>query len=146
MKRLFGFTLTMLVCCVVVPPARAADAQYLRYEAFVAAVESGQVEEVRLDQYSTISGTLKENGKEEQFESFGGRIGTANDPLLLKLLKEHNVKVSTENRQEQGFWSNVGPGPVIVGLVGFLLPIATFVYVVLIYNRLKSSRSGRSED
>jgi len=146
MNRLLAFTLIVMVCPILIAAASAADAQYLRYDAFVAAVESGQVQEVRLDEYSTIAGTLKENGKEEQFESYGGRIGAANDPLLLKLLKEHNVKVSVENRQEQGFWSALGAGSIIMSLVAFLLPIATFVYVVLIYNRMKSAGSGRSKD
>ena len=146
MNRLLAFTLIVMVCPILIAAASAADAQYLRYDAFVAAVESGQVQEVRLDEYSTIAGTLKENGKEEQFESYGGRIGAANDPLLLKLLKEHNVKVSVENRQEQGFWSALGAGSIIMSLVAFLLPVATFVYVVLIYNRLKSGKSGRGEE
>jgi ATP-dependent Zn protease len=142
MKELFAFTLVVLVCSIVMPAASAADPRYLRYEAFISAVESGQVQEVRLDEYSTVSGILKENGKEQPFESYG-RIGAANDPLLLRFLKEHNVKIAIESRRDRSFWSDAGPGTVLIGLVGFLLPIATFVYVVLIYNRVKSGRSGR---
>jgi len=145
MKRLFEYVLIAFACVVVVPATRADDPQYLRYEAFVAAVESGQVQEVRLDEYSTISGVLKESGKEQPFESYAGRIGAANDPLLMKLLKDHNVKVSIENQRERGFWSALGAGSIIMSLIAFLLPVATFVYVVLIYNRLKSDGNGRRE-
>jgi ATP-dependent Zn protease len=141
-NRLLAFAVIAAGGWIVVSGSSAADPEYLRYENFIAAVESGQVQEVRLDEYSTISGILKENGKEQPFESYGGRIGTANDPLLLKLLKEHNVKVAIEPRREQGFWSAYGAGPVVIGIVGFLLPIATFVYVVLIYNRLRSARKN----
>jgi ATP-dependent Zn protease len=146
MKGLFEFSLIALASFVVVSVSSKADRQYLRYESFIAAVESGQVQEVRLDEYSTISGVLKENGKEQPFESYAGRIGTANDPLLLKLLKEHGVKIAIQNRRDQGFWSALGAGSILMGLVAFVLPIATFVYVVLIYNRVKSGRSGRGED
>ena len=143
---LLAFALIALACLVFVPASSAADPQYLRYENFIAAVESGQVQEVQLDEYSRISGVLKDSGKEQQFESYAGRIGAANDPLLQRLLKEHGVKVAIENRRDQGFWSALGTGSIIMSLVAFLLPIATFVYVILIYNRVKSARSGRGED
>ena len=143
MKRLLAFTLIVFASFVAEPASSAADPQYLRYENFISAVESGQVQEVQLDEYSRIlSGTLKDSGKEQRFESYAGGIGAANDPLLLSLLKKHEVKVSVLARRDQGLWSSFTAGPIIMGLVMFLLPVATFVYVVLIYYRVKKNPGG----
>ena len=142
MKGLLTLTLIAVACLILVPASSAADPQYLRYTDFISAVESGQVQEVQLDEYSRISGVLKDSGKEQQFESYAGGIGAANDPLLLSLLKKHEVKVSVLARRDQGVWSSFAAGPIIMGLVMFLLPVATFVYVVLIYYRLKKNPGG----
>lgn len=116
----------------------AAEAKYLRYEEFIAAVESGQVKEVQLDQYSKISGVQKGGDKEEKFESYAGGIGTVNDPLLLRLLEKYEVKVLVAPREEHGFWYAGGIGGMFMGIVMILLPILTFVYVVVTYRRVKS--------
>ena len=139
MKGLLALTLIALACLIIVPASSAADPQNLRYPEFIAAVASGQVQEVRFDEYSRISGVLKDSGKEQRFESYAGGIGAANDPLLLKLLKEHEIKVSIENRRDRGFWSELGAGSFVMGFVMLLLPVATFVYVVLTYYRVKSA-------
>jgi ATP-dependent Zn protease len=139
MKGFLALTLVALAHLISVSAASTADLQYLRYENFIAAVESGHVEQVQLDEYSIISGVLKDSGKEQRFESYAGGIGTANDPLLLSLLKKHEVRVSIGDRRDRGFWSEVGAGSVVMSLVMLLLPVATFVYVVLTYRRVKSA-------
>ena len=124
----------------------ARDAKYLRYEEFIAAVESGQVKEVRLDEYSKIAGVFRDGDTEEQFETYAGGVGTANDPLLLRLMVRHRVRVTLAPPREHGFWYATGVGGLFTGLVMIALPVLTFFYVAATHRRVKTmaKRDGNS--
>lgn len=73
--------------------------RYMSYDEFIRTVRAGRVQSVALDHFSSITGTAVENGQTNAFRSFGD-TGTANDPLLLQLLKESGVPVSIQDRDK----------------------------------------------
>ncbi len=109
----------------------AGPSDYLSYDDFIRAVEAGHIKSVALDHFSSISGTQVLAGVEKPFRSYG-QSGTANDPLLLRLLKDKGVPVTVDLKHDDGQWPMLWSGMLMLGV-----PIITLVFVILIYRRLR---------
>ena len=113
----------------------AGPSDYLSYDDFIRAVEAGHIKSVALDHFSTISGTQVLAGVEKPFHSYG-QSGTANDPLLLRLLKDKGVPVTVDLKHDDRQWHMLWSSALILGV-----PIITLVFVILIYRRLRPGQS-----
>lgn len=116
----------------------AGDSDYLSYDDFIRAVEAGHIKSATLDQFSSISGTQVLAGVEKPFHSYGNS-GTANDPLLLRLLKDKGVPVTVGVKHEDRQWAMLLSGALMLGV-----PVITLVFVVLIYRRLRCIQPPKS--
>ena len=110
----------------------AGPSDYLSYDDFIRAVEAGHIKSVALDEFSSISGTQVLAGVEKPFSSYT-HFGAANDPLLLRLLKDKGVPVTVAPRHEDRRWVEM----LLPGLLMLGVPIITLVFVILIYRRLR---------
>jgi ATP-dependent Zn protease len=110
----------------------AAPGDYLCYNDFIKAVEAGQIKSVTLDRYSSISGTYIVEGKEKAFQSYVG-TGSANDPLLLRFLHEKSVAVTVSVKKDEQSWIPY----TFMSILMFFIPLVTFLFVVLIYLRIR---------
>jgi len=106
---------------------------YLSYDDFIRAVEAGNIKAVTLDKFPSITGTQVVDGVEKPFNSYAN-TGTANDPLLLRLLGEKSVKITANDGREEKPW---GTGFFLLPLLMFVVPLITLVFVVLIYRRIR---------
>lgn len=134
----------LLACCLAcLDRAAAADEDYLTYEKFIAAVESGAVKTVSLDRRSQINGTYLVDGAERAFWSYG-ETGSANDLLLVRLLEEKEVAIAHREPEE----NILGLFNTLSGFLLFLVPIVTLILVFRINAKLKrvpgSQRSSES--
>jgi len=105
-----------------------ADDRYMSYDEFIRTVRAGRVQSVALDHFSSITGKTVESGQTNAFRSFGS-TGTANDPLLLQLLKENGVPVAIQDRDEPKFQM-----PIITGVLVLVFPLV-FLLLLLRINR-----------
>lgn len=105
-----------------------ADDRYMSYDEFIRAVRAGRVQSVALDHFSSITGQTVENGQTNAFQTFGS-TGTANDPLLLQLLKENGVSVAIQDRNAPKFQM-----PIITGVLVLVFPLV-FLFLLLRINR-----------
>lgn len=134
-SREMKISCVLIVCCLALLrlPLAAADADYLTYDKFIAAVDSGSVRSAALGRFSQITGTYTVEGTERPFKSYGG-AGTANDILLMRLLKEKNVAVTLENQEKRPeFFGGVG---MFSALLMFLVPILTLILAFRINSKL----------
>ena len=112
----------------------AHTSEHLSYDEFIRLVETGQIKTVTVDQYSGLSGTQIVNGKEQPFNSYA-RTGSANDPLLLRLLREKGVPVTISNQEDKSPWCT----NILLPILMFGIPIVTLIFVLLTYRKVKSS-------
>ena len=117
--------LTALLALLSAPLA-AAEADYLSYAEFIAKVESGSVKAATLDQFSEITGTHEVDGEEREFRSYGD-TGSANDILLTRLLKQRNVVVTLQEREERPWYLS---GLDWISAAWFLIP---FIILILAF-------------
>jgi len=111
--------------------AWADNEQYLNYDEFVRQVEAGNIESAFLDDFSLITGTMRTSDGTQPFRSYG-RMGAANDPLLLRLLRAHEVAITVqpERSDRMGGWFS------LFGLLMMVVPIAILVLAVVINSKL----------
>jgi ATP-dependent Zn protease len=131
----------LFVILIASGTVRGDDVPYLTYEEFIGAVESGQVKQVQVGGYSSITGIRLVDGQEKKFESFKGS-SSAEDPLLLRFLKERGVSITIAASQNPPFWESASFSAVF-GLMMFLVPILTFIFVVLVYLRMRKLASEK---
>lgn len=124
--------------------ACANDGQYLTYDDFIRQVESGNIESVTLDQFSSISGVMVDGDTTNSIRSYA-HTGSANDPLLTGFLKEHGVAVSMRDVSK--------PSHTIPMLTGFMFIGAPILFLVLLIviimklNRISANqRSNQPQD
>lgn len=130
------FQILLFICILAlfsVPLAAAAEADYLTYSQFIAEVESGSVKTASLDRFSQITGTHIADGVERAFKSYGD-VGSANDVLLTRLLKQKGVAVTLKDQKERsGFFD--GPG-MFSAVLMFLVPLVTLILAFRINSKL----------
>jgi hypothetical protein len=134
MKKLItcGVCVLALVCGSA---AWAAQSDYLSYDDFIRAVEAGHIKSVTLGRFSSISGTQVLEGVEKPFHSYA-QTGTANDPLLLRFLREKSVAITVTGKPDERSWG----ADVLLPILVFGIPMITLVFVVLIYRRLRCTQ------
>lgn len=71
----------------------------MSYDEFIRTVRAGRVQSVALDHFHPSREQRSKTAKQNAFRSFGD-TGTANDQLLLQLLKESGVTVSIQDRDK----------------------------------------------
>lgn len=116
-------TIFVLLTVLLAIPAYAHEGQHLPYDDFIRMVESGNIQSVTLDNYASLSGTMVDDGVTNQFWSYA-KTGTANDPLLNQLLKEHHVDVSMRDVAQ--------PNTTMPMLTGFIFLVAPILFTVLL--------------
>ena len=121
--------LLILVCSV--STALATVPEYLTYEEFIQQVEAGNVQSVKISEYSHINGTYTVEGQQKKFHSFGD-TGTANDPLINRLLDAHEVEVVFEETDET--FSNAFT--TISGCMFIIFPIAMLIMLAIMLKKL----------
>ena len=92
---------TLLLLTIAASTASAKEPTHLTYEEFIKQVEAGKIKTVTLGESSSIQGTWMEEASVVEFNC--SATGTASDPLLLALLKEHDVKVSISKVDESDY-------------------------------------------
>ncbi len=111
-------------------PIAAREGRYLTYDDFVRQVEAGNIQSVTLDKFSTITGIQVVDGTTNSFQSHGD-TGSANDPLLAQLLKEHGVALSIRDRSDPNFTI-----PILSSILFMGTPIAILVFLIVITIKL----------
>lgn len=124
MNRIASVLVAAWLALLVTPAAKANDADYLTYAEFIAAVDAGSVKSVSVDRFSAITGTRTVDGQEKRFRTYAD-TGSANDVLLIRLLKDKNVELSITNKDENRLPLVTG----LVGLVMLIVPILTLFFV-----------------
>ena len=135
MRTMFtAFALSVATCTF------ANGEQYFTYDDFIRQVESGNIQSVTLDQFSSISGTMVEGREPNTFRSYAD-TGTANDTLLTRLLKEHGVSVSIQDESKpfDGF-------PILVGCISFMPPIVCLILLIVINTKLTQILANQLEN
>lgn len=120
-----------VVALVFGSAALSAQSEYLSYDDFIRAAEVGHIKSVTLDRFSSISGTQLVDGVEKPFASYAA-TGTANDPLLLRFLKEKSVLVTVDGKPERRHWAEWSTAVLMLGI-----PVITLIFVILIYRRIR---------
>jgi len=124
--------------------ACANDGQYLTYDDFIRQVESGIIESVTLDQFSSISGVMVDGDKTNSIRSYAD-TGSANDPLLSRFLKEHGVAVSMRDVSKPNYTM-----PMLTGFMFMGAPIVFLVLLIMIIMKLNrilaNQRSNQPKD
>lgn len=104
---------------------------YLRYEEFLDEVSAGNIISIEMDRYSQINGKRRVSGEEKDFQCYGD-VGNANDPLLMKTLRDAKVIVKITGDREPESLRFMG----FFGLLTLALPVLTFLYVLRIGAKL----------
>ena len=123
-------TILFLLLCSI-STALAAVPEYLTYEEFIEQVEAGNVQSVKLTEYSPIHGTYSAEGQEKKFHSFTD-TGDASDPLLNRLLDAHGVEVVFQETEES--FSDVFTG--VAGCMFILFPIVMLIMLTAALKKL----------
>lgn len=125
MKKCLVLLVTVLAVLFV-----KADDRYLSYDEFLRMVRCCHIQSVALDNFSSITGETVENGQTNSFRSFGN-TGTANDPLLLQLLKENGVSISIQNRTESNFKTSI-----VTGVLFLVFPLILLLLLLRVNRKL----------
>jgi ATP-dependent Zn protease len=126
-------TIVILTICILsVINSKARDG-YLTYDEFIRLVEAGKIESVELTKYSGISGKMEATEGSTAFNCFAS-TGSVQDPLLNKLLKEHNVKISVEEIGKPD--NSVSYIMGFSGLSMMIVPWVSLVLLILCFRRL----------
>ena len=137
MKAIFAVLAVMLAT-----PAVAGDGQYLTYDDFVRHVESGNIQSVTVDRFSSIHGTMVDGAFTNSLRSYAN-TGSANDPLLTQFLKKHGVEVSMRDVSKPSHTM-----PMITGFMFMVEPIVFLILLVVIIvqlNRILASQRSNQQ-
>lgn len=110
--------------------AWGSEPEYVTYDNLIRQVEAGNVKSVTLDGLSSIAGTMVDGSLTNDFRSYG-KTGSANDPLLVRFLKENDVAVTMRDASR--------PSHTIPMLTGFMFlgaPILFLVLMIVIIKKL----------
>jgi cell division protease FtsH len=131
-KILKNFLIYLVIVVVIVGLLKLAsptrnEVLSLRYDQFLEAVKQGQITTVTIqakNNTNTITGEKKEGTKFKV-------IGLKEDPALISLLKEKNVKINVEEPSTTGLWTNI---------LASLLPVILFV--LLFFFLMQQTQGG----
>ncbi len=122
--------------------AWGAEPEYLTYDNLIRQVEAGNVKSVSLDGLSSITGTMVDGSTTNDFRSYG-KTGSANDPLLVRFLKEHDVGVTMRDASRPSHTM-----PMLTGFMFLGAPVLFLVLLIVIIkklNRLLSNQEGNQQ-
>lgn len=113
-----SFVFLFLFMCASFALAKERSEEYLRYEELIKQIRLGNVKTINVGNYSTISGAYLSDGEEKLFLS-RHETDAANDPLLMDLLLDNNVKVNLGKESNKRSPAGIGLayGLFIYGLV-----------------------------
>lgn len=128
-----------LICIASI--TSAIDSEHLTYDDFIRQVEAGNIKSVKLDKFSSITGTMVDGDTTKSFKLYAD-IGTANDPLLNRLLTEHGVEISA---QDQTNPMSGLPMTVVftTGCLSIIIPFVTIVLLIVIIRKLNKSLANQ---
>jgi len=150
MRRLI---LMSVMLALAFPVRGAADVRrYLIYEEFIKKVEAGEVKSVTIETVGSIKGVLTDQGKEYEFETYRS-FNAADDPLLKRLLRQHNVGVTTEIRDYTGMlWDMfeisicwIPPVVLVVLVIILVLVICLIRRIRKLHEALDASRGSEAD-
>ena len=122
--------LTFIILSLFSTPLSADDSNYFSYNEFIDMVEKDQIISVEVDRLSLIHGVYVKDGKKQKFSTYSD-TGSSNDPLLIGLLKKHDISVAIKPQMEPDT-----SFPVFYSVISILLPIATFIFIIILNIKL----------
>ena len=122
--------LLLLAVTLTAVPVLADEGEYLTYDDFIRQVEAGIIQSVTLDKFSSITGEQVFGDTTNTFRSYAD-TGSANDPLLVRFLKEHGVTVSMSDESD-----SFPRMPFISGFIFMGTPIVFLIFLVVIIMKL----------
>ena len=126
-------TIAILTACIITIICAQARDTYLTYDEFIRLAETGKIQSVELTKYSSIAGNMTTTEGLVAFKSYAS-TGSAQDPLLNRLLKEQDIKVSLGETEKQNSSFSFIMG--FSGLSMMLVPWACLVLLILCFRRL----------
>lgn len=120
--------------------ALGKDKQYLIYNDFVRQAESGNIQSVTLDKFSSISGVMIDGETTNTFRSYAD-TGSANDPLLTQFLKEHNISVAMRDVSEPSHAMSM-----ITGVMFLLAPLVFLILMIVIIMKLNRVLANQKDN
>ena len=123
--------------------ARASDI-YLTYSHFIQEVQAGHIKSATLDKYADIQGMGTINGKEQSFYTYA-KTGSINDPLLVTLLNDKSVQITTVTDYKdilgkyKFLFFFAGSSMVIIPWITFALVILLLFLSSRIWNKTKKT-------
>ena len=110
--------------------AWGSEPEYVTYDNLIRQVEAGNVKSVTLDGLSSITGTMVDGSVTNDFRSYG-KTGSANDPLLVRFLKENDVAVTMRDASRPSHTI-----PILTGFMFLGAPILFLVLMIVIIKKL----------
>ena len=104
----------------------AEEPIFYRYDELIRHIEAGNIESINIDNYSYISGNIRSTGNIKEFTCYGD-TGSSNDPLLISLLKEHNIPFTLTEVSDSRHKI-----PTITGFVMFFVPLVTLILLIVL--------------
>lgn len=127
-------TAVIAVCTVVLASSVAAGAQepvLLKYEELIEKIESGEVSSIVLTDGPSIRGVLADEDAPQPFEcAHPGQ--SMSDPLLARLLKEHNVPFEQAPAEDTGAKTMF-----VMSCTLLAVPVVTLILLLGVSSRLK---------
>ncbi|NOX98019.1 MAG: hypothetical protein GXO98_08205 [Nitrospirae bacterium] len=124
----------------VVSVSFAAGSRHLTYNEFIRQVEGGKIKSVTLDKRASISGTLAVGNTTSTFRSYTP-IASANDPLLTRFLREHDVTVSMRDVTERRPLMRT-----LTKLIFLVKPLIFFILLIVIIMKLNEVLKNQRSD
>jgi ATP-dependent Zn protease len=133
-------TMLIVIAMSIATIAFGKDEQYLTYDDFVRQAESGSIQSVTLDKFSSIDGVMTDGEATNTFRSYAA-TGSANDPLLTQFLKTHNIGVTMRDVSEPSHAM-----PMITGFMFLLAPIVFFILMIVIIMKLNRVLANQKDN
>lgn len=115
--------------------AEESPIEHITYDEFLHAVDAGQIKEVRFYNISGLEGAIQTPNGLQRFDS-ARAFQTADDPLLLRLLKERGVKI--EQSEDSKFRPrNYGFSSWQLMELGFPITVALLIIAILQFRTLR---------
>ena len=127
MRKIIAVLIILLLSST---PASGDDSDYLCYNEFIEMVENGRIVSVEVDQFSSIHGIYVKDREKIEFQTYSD-TGSSNDPLLIRLLKKHDVSVAIKDKIESEI-----SFPIFYSVISILLPIVTFIFIIFVNIKL----------
>jgi ATP-dependent Zn protease len=115
--------------------AEETPIEHITYDEFLHAVDAGQIKEVRFYNISGLEGAIQTPNGLQRFDS-ARAFQTADDPLLLRLMREKGVKI--EQSEDSKFHPRyTGFNSWQLMQLGFPITVALLVIAILQFRSLR---------